>query len=144
MMAETQLAVRVIIFSCEKGGGGWEWSPLSETGIMENTFLGAHFDGDASSTTKSLGSFARIILQMAIAVWILSFHICTLQLLRAIRTYILPYQCLPWKELLPAARKPVELQSSTVLNRRILLLMRRKKRWSENADVLKLRASMNC
>lgn len=86
-MGEAQLAVRVIIFSCGKGGGaGWDWSPLNETGITENAFLGAHFDGDASSTVKSLGSFARIILQMAIAVCISSFHIRTLQLLRAIRT----------------------------------------------------------
>lgn len=85
-MGETQLAVRVIIFSCGKGGGGGEWSLLNETGITENAFLGAHFDGDGSSAAKSLGRFARIILQMAIAVWISSFHICTVQLLRAIRT----------------------------------------------------------
>lgn len=85
-MGETQLAVRVIIFSCGKGSGGWEWSPLNETGITENAFVGAHFDGDASSAAKSLSSFARIILQTAIEVWISSFHICTLELLRAIRT----------------------------------------------------------
>ena len=47
---------------------------------------GTHFDGDAESTAKPLCSFAGIILQMAIAVRISSFHICTLQLVRAIRT----------------------------------------------------------
>lgn len=48
-MGETQLAVRVIIFSC---GKGWRvrMSTLNETGIVEDAFPGAHSNGDASST----------------------------------------------------------------------------------------------
>lgn len=76
-MGETGLAVRGIILSCGKGVVEDENERLNETGIMKNAFLGAHFDGDASSTAKSLNSFAKILLKMAIAVWASSFHIRT-------------------------------------------------------------------